>query len=155
MQPRIGVKAIVVQGHQLVAVKKRGGSGAIYSFPGGGQERGETLADAVRREFQEEAGHEVEVGELAFVREYIGVHHDYAATEADVHLVDHLFLCTLREPSRPLRAQNPDPDQVDIVWLPVEELESRNFAPRALIPYLVAMARGGPMVAPCYLGDVN
>lgn len=113
MQPRIGVQAIVVQDRKLVAVKKRDGTGAIYSLPGGGQERGETLIDAVRREFWEEVGHEIEVGELAFVREYIGAHHEYAATEADSHVVDHLFLCSLMEPSRSLRAQNPIPTR----WL--------------------------------------
>lgn len=69
-RPRVGVKALVIRGGLLLCVRKRDESGDICSFPGGGQEPGETLVEAVRREFREEVGLDVEVGELLFVREY-------------------------------------------------------------------------------------
>ncbi len=92
MHPRVGVKAIIIQDGQLLTVKKHDDRGPLYNFPGGGHETGETLVQAVRREVREETGQEVHVGRLLFVREYIGKNHEHAETDADVHVVDHLFL---------------------------------------------------------------
>ncbi len=155
MRPTVGVKAIVIHDGRLIVVKKQDDIGAMYSFPGGSQHAGETLAQAVRREFLEEAGQDIEVGDLVFVREYIGKHHEHARTDAQIHVVDHLFLCTLRDPSLPLQALDPDPDQAGVEWLPVDQLASYRFFPRTLIPHLVEIARGNRPSAPVYVGDVN
>lgn len=56
VHPRVGVKAIIIHNGWLVAVKKHDEHGPLYSFPGGGQEAGETLVQAVRREVREETG---------------------------------------------------------------------------------------------------
>jgi len=164
----VGVKALVLRDGQLLCVRKRDDSGDICSFPGGGQEPGETLVEAVRREVREEVGREVEVGELLFVREYIGRNHEFAATDAGVHVVDHVFRCTLlpersrnragakvEEPPAAFRPVDADPDQVGVEWLPVEALDEYPFRPRALQGHLRALARGDGPLTPFYVGDVN
>ena len=48
-----------------------GPTGTFWSPPGGGMEFGETAPDALVREFAEETGLVVEVGELLFVNEFM------------------------------------------------------------------------------------
>lgn len=155
MHPRVGVKAIIIHDGRLVAVKKHDERGPLYSFPGGGQEAGETLVQAVRREVREETGRDVHVGQLLFVREYIGKNHEHAETDTAVHVVDHLFLCALHDPLAPLHALAPDADQAGVEWLPVARLADYRFFPRTLIPHLIEIARGTPLSGPIYVGDVN
>lgn len=45
----------------------------MIKFPGGGLEFGEGLVDCLKREFQEECGIEVEVGELFYVNDFVQV----------------------------------------------------------------------------------
>ncbi len=164
-RPRVGVKALVLRGGLLLCVRKRDAAGDICTFPGGGQEPGETLADAVRREVREEVGRDVRVGELLFVREYIGKNHEFASMDARVHVVDHVFRCTLLPEETEGTDEDfaasrfvplaPDPGQVAVEWLPVEALDDYPFRPRALQEHLRALARGdGPHPA-IYVGDVN
>jgi 8-oxo-dGTP pyrophosphatase MutT (NUDIX family) len=154
-RPRSSVKAIIFHEHQLATIAKRDEEGEFYSFPGGGQKVGETLGQAVVREVREETGWHIAVGDLLIVREYIGKHHEFAAEDAKEHVVDHLFLCTLADPTTPVAPAAPDKDQVGIIWLPVDELGTYRFYPRTLIPHLVEMSRIGRYGGPIYVGDVN
>jgi len=155
VHPRVGVKAIVIHNGRLVTVKKHDDRGPPYGFPGGGQEAGETLVQAVRREFIEETGQDIHVGRLLFVREYIGKNHEHAATDVAVHVVDHLFLCALHDPLAPLHALTPDDDQAGVEWLPVAYLADYRFFPRALMSQLIEIACNAPRSGPIYVGDVN
>ena len=62
-RPYVGVGAVIVQGGQVLIVKRKYEPLAgQWSLPGGGVEVGETLEAAVAREMLEETGLEVEVG---------------------------------------------------------------------------------------------
>lgn len=139
----------------LLVVKKRDEKGIMYSFPTGGQEPGETLVQAVQREVLEEVGCEIVVGPLLLVREYIGKHHENADLEGEVHVVCHLFDCTISEFTHTFKGKAPDADQEGIEWLPLERLATSRFYPQALIPFLLEQGRGIPSSAPLYVGDVN
>ena len=79
MQPiRNSAKAIIIEGNKLLAIKLVDEEGYWYCLPGGGQEPGEALHDALRRECREEIDAEIEIGDLRFVRDYIGKNHEYA-----------------------------------------------------------------------------
>jgi ADP-ribose pyrophosphatase YjhB (NUDIX family) len=72
--PIVAVGAIVFDSEGRVLLVERGkppGAG-LWSFPGGGLEPQETLAQAVAREVREETGLIVEVGTLACVLERMG-----------------------------------------------------------------------------------
>jgi ADP-ribose pyrophosphatase YjhB (NUDIX family) len=64
-QPITGVGVVVWHGDRVLLVQRaRPPRQGQWSLPGGGQQLGETLTDAARREVREEAGLEVELGEV-------------------------------------------------------------------------------------------
>ena len=76
---RTAARALIVRDGKLLTTLMHDGNGDFYILPGGGQRHGEALAHTVARECREELGVEVEVGALAYVRDYIGRNHDFAA----------------------------------------------------------------------------
>lgn len=155
---RNSAKAIIVQdGRVLLLQKQHAGSVAFTVFPGGGQEPGETLPEALKRECIEEIGARVEVGELLFVREYRSWEHEFHNPEKLHHQMDFFFLCTLEAPLDLGLVDNPDPGQIGVIWVAVEDLEAANFYPKALIkrlPEKLAECEKGYKSA-TYLGSVN
>lgn len=155
MKPiRTAPKAIIIQDGKLLVTCNRDDEGVFYLLPGGGQQHEETLPEALRRECLEEIGAKVEVGELLFVREYIGSHHEFAGFEADVHQIEFMFRCLLEDGEIPTMGVVPDKWQTEIAWLPIDDLASHRLYPAALkepIALLVQKETSGP----CYLGDVN
>src|SRR3990172_3700906 len=142
---------VVLEGRLLV-VKHRDSEGDWYSLPGGGQDPGETITDALRRECLEELGVSVDVGPLRYIREYIGANKEFSLEDADSHGVDFVFECTLLADPRDAHPSRPDPRQVGISWLPLATLETSRFYPKELGRLLVS---GIDPEGPIYLGDVN
>lgn len=93
------------------------------------------------------------------MREYIGKNHEYAGSDAHVHVTDHIFRGSVADESdAAIAGATPcgrDPDQVGVAWVPVAELRQYRFYPRALIGRIQAIARGGQAPGPVYVGDVN
>lgn len=64
-RPVVGVGAVVWHGERVLLVRRgRPPRAGQWSLPGGAQQLGETVAEAVRREVREEAGIEVTLGEI-------------------------------------------------------------------------------------------
>jgi 8-oxo-dGTP diphosphatase len=69
---RLRVCGLLVEGDKILLVNHSGiRPGDWWAPPGGGVEFGEPLHDALRREFREETGLEVEVQEFCFICEYL------------------------------------------------------------------------------------
>lgn len=63
--PIIGVGTVVWSGERVLLIRRgRPPRQGQWSLPGGAQQVGETVADAARREIFEEAGIEVELGQI-------------------------------------------------------------------------------------------
>lgn len=147
---RLSVKAIIIREGCLLALRCRDREGAWYALPGGGQEAGETLDEALRRECLEELGCEVSMGPLKLVRDYIAKNHEFAAeTAPDTHQVELMFECHLE--SEPSFASQPDPMQEGFEWLELSKLPGCRLYPRVLERILGGTEMNGTI----YLGDVN
>ncbi|MDG4656857.1 NUDIX domain-containing protein [Ectobacillus antri] len=132
MKIRNSAKAIIIKDNHLLVIQKRDTDGDFYLLIGGGQEFGETLHEAVQRECIEEAGIEVKPGDLLFVREYIGKFHEHAAFDSHLHQMEFMFWCeALTEPNKQ-RASQLDEGQIDVVWLPLADIEKYRFYPQEL-----------------------
>jgi 8-oxo-dGTP diphosphatase len=149
---RNSAKAIIVRDGCLLATHNVDEYDDWYLLPGGGQEFGETLGEAVLRECQEELGATVQVGRLRAVREYIGGNHEFAETDGDTHQVEFMFECTVDETYEPRNGRVTDTYQVGVVWLPLSSLDDFTFYPATLKAFLASDDAGASIT---YWGDVN
>ena len=72
---RVRVCGICVKDNEILLVNTRNATrpGDFWSPPGGGMHFGEPAQETLRREFREETGLEIAVGEFMFVHEFIGL----------------------------------------------------------------------------------
>lgn len=151
MQIRSSVCALIIRDNQILTIKKQAGNAIEFIMPGGGQEFGETLLEAIRREISEEVGASIKNEKLIFVREYIGENHEHAERDKGLHIVNHIFSCELEEENK--YQLEPDPDQIGIEWLKIDELERYNFYPKDLITELKKFNTSTKVET--YVGDIN
>lgn len=149
---RNSAKAIIIQDKKLLVIKNRDPEGDFFILPGGGQDHGETLHDALSRECKEEIGAEVTVGRLIFIREYIGKNHEFARYDSEAHQVEFMFHCDVEEGYSPINGHTPDVYQTGVCWLPLEQLDLYRLYPSVLRNLL---KNGVNVISPIYLGDVN
>ena len=152
MRIRNSAKAVIVKDEKLLAIKIQENNSTYYTLPGGGQEHGENLHQALERECMEEIGAKVEIGELIFVREYIGKNHEFSARHAHAQQTEFMFLCSVHQDSFD-NGSKPDTGQSGTEWIPIKELLNFKLYPQAMRPQLISYFNGGK--APIYLGDIN
>lgn len=70
---RVRVSGILIENEKILLLKHEnlGSAGYLWLPPGGGVEFGDSLHDALKKEFQEETNLTVEVGQFLFVNEFI------------------------------------------------------------------------------------
>ncbi len=72
---RVRVSGLCCQGDQVLLINHRnvGPDVDFWAPPGGGVHFGESVREALQREFREETGLDIQVGDLLFVNEFIGL----------------------------------------------------------------------------------
>ncbi|WEG14494.1 NUDIX domain-containing protein [Pullulanibacillus sp. KACC 23026] len=154
MNIRNSAKAILIRGDKILLTKNKDNEGDFYLFPGGGQEHGETINNTLIRECIEETGHEIKVGNLLHIREYIGKNHEHSSFDFNVHQVEYYFGCTIvGDISNNQKPTNPDTDQVGIEWITIRDIMKYRIYPKKLRQYIIKYFNGDK--APVYLGDIN
>lgn len=154
---RVATKAVVIDGGEILLTRNLhpdDPDGEFFLLPGGGQNYGESLSECLQREVLEETGYGVSVGEVLFVRDYIGANHEFAAYEPDVHQVEVMFSCSVDRSEAPAERTETDEWQVSVDWVRIEDLADLRIFPKALAEFLVAGDRTG-LPGARYLGDVN
>ena len=154
---RVASKAVIVDDGEILLTRNlhpEDPDGEFFLLPGGGQNYGEPLDDCLRREVCEETGYSVEVGDVLWVRDYIGAGHQFAAFEPDVHQIEIMFSCSVDRSRPPADPVEEDAWQLSVDWVPLEDLATLRFFPAALVPRLAALSGEG-VDGPRYLGDVN
>lgn len=151
---RNSAKAVIVQQGKLLAIKKQDKDGYYFILPGGGQEHGENLHQTLKRECIEEINAEIEIGDLIFIREYIGKNHEHFEFDSNVHQTEYMFLCTLKEGSENVgNGIIPDDGQIGVEWLHLSELLNFRLYPQTMRKYIIDYIAGKEL--PVYLGDIN
>ena len=115
MNPKLSVKSLIVDGENLLIVRRspddRHAPG-IWGLPGGGLEPGEGPFEGLRRETMEETGLEIEI------RNPVRVHHFKRDDGRPVTMIT--FLC------RPLSTSVVlDHENVDYSWEPIEDAHKK------------------------------
>lgn len=141
---RPSAKALILHEGRLLAIRIDDHGDVFYIMPGGGQQAGELLPEAVAREVAEETGLRVSVGDLAFVIE--------GAQGERSHRVDLVFHCHLLCDA-PDAAPHTDTNQTGYAWLDVATLNRAPLYPSRLRRPIMALAAGLP--GPVYLGNEN
>jgi 8-oxo-dGTP diphosphatase len=149
---RVSVKALIIRNEKILVLENRSGK-LFYTLPGGGQNPGETMIQAIERECLEEISVQVKVGDLVLARDYIGAHHEFAEQHKELHQVELIFRCTIVAGESVSIGPIPDRDQIGLAWLPVKTLNEYPLFPKGIIPILMAMAQN--KTSPVYLGDIN
>lgn len=148
---RVANKAIIIRDARLLVTVNAGPSGTFYLCPGGGQDHGEDAYEGLRRECREELGCDVEVGDFAFARDYVGSDHEFAGHDGGHHQREAYFFCSLAPGAEPSFDGVGDVWQTGIAWLPLGGLLDEPLWPKALARWLASP----PDTRPGYLGNVN
>jgi 8-oxo-dGTP diphosphatase len=117
MTQALAIVAAIIRRDDKILITKRPDNvhlAGLWEFPGGKVEAGESLEAALEREIREELG-----VDIAVVREFFSVEHDYA--DKSVHL--HFFDCTI------LRGEPQLLDVADMRWVRTAELMDFEFPP--------------------------
>ncbi len=144
-------RALILQGENILLLRKDGyEKGERFALPGGGQDIGETLEEALMRECVEEIGTRVEIRDLVYVADYFKPRDTDPLSRR--HLVEFLFACRVPDDYAPRNGHHPDKHQVEVVWARLDELAGMPLYPRSLAPYLAEPAATAGSV---YLGTID
>jgi ADP-ribose pyrophosphatase YjhB (NUDIX family) len=132
---RNAARALIVRDDRILLLRKQGYSdGERFALPGGGQDTGETLREALLRECQEEIGTQVRIHDLIHVADYFKKRDTEPPSTR--HLVEFLFRCEVPDAYAPMSGEHPDKHQVEVVWAQLDLLPEMPLYPRSLATFL-------------------
>jgi ADP-ribose pyrophosphatase YjhB (NUDIX family) len=117
---RSRVNGVLIENEKILMVKHLMGNGReFWSTPGGGMIYGTTAKDNLKREFLEETGLAIEVGDYLFVHEFL---------DPPLHAMEHFFTVNCNEGIAVL-GKDPELSQdnqilAEIRWMSLKELHS-------------------------------
>ena len=152
MAIRNSIKAIIISEGKILLTKNKDDDGDFYLLPGGGQEKFEEFYEALRRECREEISCNVNIGEIRFIREYIGKKHEFSEFDHECHQIEYMFECSLADDVVPCNGDAPDNFQTAIEWIALSKLKHIRLYPAVLKQVI---HEDGTFEDKIYLGAVN
>lgn len=147
------VRGVIVRDGKILLLQKRAESGDdYYVLPGGGQDSGETLFQALERECLEEIAATVEIKHLLYVADYFKKRIAGANAVQHRHLVEFAFECVVSDSYIASSGCHPDKHQIDVVWVDFNKLGGLVFVPESLPDHLKNLGKPGKSV---YLGTIK
>lgn len=138
---RNAARAVITRNEQLLLLRKEGGGRPErYALPGGGQDTGETLQQALVRECQEEIGTTVSIDRLLFVADFFKLRD--SSPPSTRHVLELMFQCSVPGDYTPTSGHHPDKHQTGVVWMPLGELERVQLFPASLGRHVIDALRG-------------
>ncbi len=116
---RVRVAGLVVEDNKILMIAHKKGSEIYWLLPGGGVEYQESLDEALKREFLEELGLDVTVGDIAIIADSI-------EPNGKRHIINIIFWCKLINQS--IRLGN-EKILYDFSFKPLEELANVVMCP--------------------------
>lgn len=136
---RNAVRAVIVRQDEILMLRKKRGDQVKFALPGGAQDPGESLVEALKRECFEEIAVSVKVHELIHVADYFK---ERSTTPPSTrHLVEFLFTCSVPPGYRPRSGHHPDKSQVGVEWLGLGELHELEIMPRSYASILSSVEK--------------
>ena len=133
---RNAVRAVITRDDAVLLQRKVDDDGSErYALPGGAQEQGESLTEALQRECEEEIGTRVNVIDLFMVGDYFKQRNTTPPTTRQ--LVEFLFDCTVEPDYQACNGPRPDKHQVDVIWVPFMQLAEINLVPSDYVSLLM------------------
>jgi 8-oxo-dGTP diphosphatase len=120
------VYGLLIHGDKVLVTHEHRAGIIMTKFPGGGLEKGEGLAEGLKREFIEEMNLEVEVRDIFYVNEFLQVS---AFNEAD-QLISFYFLVESRDHSSILLSSDKaslKKGQQIFEWVLIKDLKKEEF----------------------------
>ena len=118
---RVSVRAVIEQSGSVLLVKFDDEHGPHYNWPGGGMDFGESIHQALVREVWEETNAEIEIGELFCIYEHL-LSTEIARTGLP-QTISLIFRCSLCPGTRPCLPEQPDPYEVAVEWISINDLQ--------------------------------
>ena len=151
MSIRSTAKAVIINSGKVLLNKcYDNNNGNYYALPGGGQQKYETLYDAVIRECIEETGYAVKPIKLLGICEVICLDEEFRKEYSDyAHKMYHIFLCELLN-DKPERPVEQDSMQIGIEWIDINDLSNIRLFPSDFGKQASEVING---IAPIFLGS--
>ena len=148
MPIRNSAKAIVIDNGKILLNKCTSRFGEYYALPGGGQNPGETLMEAVKRELLEETGYSVKPMRLSGIYERVA---DRPGQDGDgqCHKIYFIFLCRLLS-NKPQKPTEHDKFQIGLEWVDLRDVRTSNMFPHAIRDNISCLITSGETI---YIGS--
>ena len=148
-QIRNAVRAVIIRDGAVLLQRKIDGNGfEHYTLPGGAQEPGETLAEALQRECREEVGADVEIIDLLCIFDYFRPR--LSSPQSTRHVLELLFRCTIDDDYAARNGPQPDRYQVDVLWAPISSIAAIGLVPADYAELVIRAAD-----KPVYVGRIG
>jgi ADP-ribose pyrophosphatase YjhB (NUDIX family) len=127
---RNAVRAVIIEEDKILLLRKEDHRGTRFALPGGAQDIGESLEQALQRECFEEINTNVEVTNLISIVE---AHKTSSRVEGKRwHQIDFLFNCSVPQTYTPKNGLRPDNGQVAVEWVPLNKLSQLTLSLKSL-----------------------